>query len=165
MLQNFSVCGCLCDCSMPCPYVEVCTYTIRLVKSYIYVPIAVKRQDATWDVFESVRRRLQCNPLCLAMLNRTKNFIYWCFALSSTRFQKINSWCVQVNWASPCNEPNSPCIHAAAKKNLWVFLSRAALCGAGNADIDSLEKDWQKICPERLASRLNYLISSKLYQF
>ena len=23
-------------------------------------------------MFESVRRRLQCNPLCLAMLNRTK---------------------------------------------------------------------------------------------
>ena len=29
-------------CSMPCPYVVVCTCTIRLEKSYMYVPIAVR---------------------------------------------------------------------------------------------------------------------------
>ena len=29
-------------CTMPCPYVVVCTCTIRLEKSYMYVPIAVR---------------------------------------------------------------------------------------------------------------------------
>ena len=46
---------------MPCPYVDVCTCTKGLEKSYIDVPIAVERKDAKRNMIESIRHRLQRN--------------------------------------------------------------------------------------------------------
>ena len=126
MSVNLSVCGCLCACSIPCPYVEVCTYRTGPERSYIYVPIAIDWRDAKRNMFESIRRRsaMKSSLFSYAIEKKKLYILMFCASLHHTRNPTID-----VLKASPCNEPNSLSSHAEAK-NIFVCCCRAQPCVA-----------------------------------
>ena len=89
---NFSVCGCLCACSIPCPHVEVCTYRTGPERSYIYVPIAIDWRDAKRNMFESIRRRsaMKSSLFSYAIEKKKLYILMFCASLHHIRNPTID---------------------------------------------------------------------------
>ena len=49
----------------------------------------------------------------------------WISTAQAWASEKSYNWCVQVSWASPCNEPNSLCNYAEAIEASFELLNRA----------------------------------------
>ena len=165
MSLNYTVCDCPCGCSMPCPYVDVCTCTKGLEKSYVDVPMEVERKDAkrTWSSLFGI----DCKETSLfSYAIENKNLIYilmFCAFLHQFRKSTIDVFKL-AGHRTKINQTDHAAVLQHEKTFVWCCRAQPWM-----AQAMLILKVWRKIgreiCPETLASKLNYLNSSKLYQF